>query len=198
MPVEVSDAVTHGTERRHECRSDRHTGHHRAFILAREFENTGYTSEESDQYIVDRGVRTRQQFSGVIGLQRRHKEIERGRQQTDNKHNTEVLERMEQQVCIVCTEPHAKPDDRAHKRRDKHRADDYRDGVDIQTHGSDDDRHKEDVDIRSLEGDVTADIRIGCFYVNVVRQTELFAKIMLRPFLKMRVIHMRLFFHLRR
>ena len=173
LPVPVGYAVPYGAQWWHKCRSNGHAGHDRAFVLTREFEYTGYAAKERNQHIVDRRVGTCQQFGRIIRLQRCYQEVQRGRQQTDGEHYSQVLERLDEQVGVVCAESHSEPDNRAHEWRYKHRTNNHRYGVHVQSDRGNHDSHEQDIYIRSAERDIAADVGRCRLCIDIIREAEL-------------------------
>ena len=176
MPVEVGNSVSHCTQRRHQGCRDGDTGDHCTFLLARQLQDTRYAAKKRNHHVIDGRVGTCEQFGRIVSLQWCHQKIQRRGNERDGKHDAEVLERLHEQFGVVGAEPHTKTDDRTHQRRNQHRANDDGNGVDIQSHTGDNDGHEQDIDCRSTEGDVIADVLTRGLDVNVVRQPQLLAE----------------------
>ena len=151
-----SQSIARRTERRHERRSDGDPRDHiPSTTTSREGDDTSGTTEEGDEYVIDRRRSTRQQL-GLRLLQRTDEKVNRSSEDADERSDTEVLQRALQQVKVIRphSEPH--PDDRSHERGDEHRTDDDSSRIDIETERSDEDRCDEDPEISSTVGHPTS------------------------------------------
>ena len=146
------------TEGRHQRRGDRDARNDRRIaILARLRHDTRQSAEESDQHVVSRRNRARQQLA-LRSAQRRNDEIERRGQNAHEHHEAEIAHRTLQQVEIVDADRQSHAHDRAHQRRNEHRADDDGRRVDIQAQGSHKRREYQHPEIRAAKIDPAADI----------------------------------------
>ena len=125
-------SITRRTERRHECRSDGDPRDHiPSTTTSREGNDTSGTTEEGDEYVIDRRRSTCQQLRLRL-LQRTDEEVNRSGEYADEHSDTEVLQRTLQQVKVIRPHSEPYPDDRSHERGDEHRTDDDGSRIDIE------------------------------------------------------------------
>ena len=158
MDFKEREAVADSAEGRHEGCGDGHAADDRPLLLARLLQDAGEAAEEGDEHIVQRGVGTRQQLGGVLQPQGGKQKIEKRGPNADAHHDKEILQRRPHQLVVVNAKAETKAQDGRHNGRDKHRADDDGDGIDIEPHRSDDDGADEDEDIGPSEMDAAANI----------------------------------------
>ena len=117
-------AVTGGTERRHQRRSDGHTWNNIALAVGAKGNEAGRTATGGYKHVVDGGGRARQQLRAGL-TKGGEQEVDRGSEHTDKGGHTEIagctLEQVE--IANAYGQPHA--DNRSHEGRDQHGADDY-------------------------------------------------------------------------
>ena len=75
------NAITDGTQRRHQCGGDRNPCKDIAFVAECHGYGTRHPSEQGDEYIIEIGRSARQQFSMRI-IQRSNQKVDRGCEQT--------------------------------------------------------------------------------------------------------------------
>ena len=115
VQITTRQAKTSRTEGRHQGRSDRYTRDHVAFVLRRAGHDTGHTTKEGDQHIIDRWLRTGQQLTLRLA-QGREQEIKRGGNHAEERRRRQVAERALDQFKIGDTQSQAKAHDRPHQR----------------------------------------------------------------------------------
>ena len=158
IQLERGQSVTGRTQRRHQRRCDRHAGNHgRSPVSPRLGDDTRQSAEESDQHVVSRRNRARQQLA-LRSAQRRNDEIERRGQNAHKHHEAEIAHRTLQQVEIVDADRQSHAHDRAHQRRNEHRADNDGRRVDIQAQRSYERRENQHPQVRAAKIDPATDI----------------------------------------
>ena len=134
------------TEGRDEGRGDGHAGNYgRRAVLPRLRHDARQAAEQGDQHVVGRRHGARQQLAAVR-RERRDEEIDRRGDDGDDEHQRQVAQRLLEQFEIVDAQREADTHDRAHDRRNEHRADDHRGRIDVQAQRGDhrgEDQHPE-------------------------------------------------------
>ena len=169
LQVPLCEAEAGGAQRRHQRRGYRHTRYHVAFASGGYGDDACRASAESYQHVVERRRRASQQFALHLAV-RRDQEIERRRRDADERRHGVVLESSPQKLDVPDTKSQSHPDDWAHERRDKHRADDDSRRVDVQSKRRDEDSQNQNPHVGAAKRHVAGDVFYRRSFVYLLRR----------------------------
>ena len=157
MPVAPSQTDTRHCDRRHQCHGDRHTGERAEDLLVGFDIGSRDTRNNRDKEIEYRRAQTtchlwRETLYG--GQQCR----QCGSQQYGKHPHSDRLGTAAKQCTVLTQHPHTQRDDRLHQRRQKHRTDDHRRGVDKEPEGGDQCREDQECQERRTEPTLLSEV----------------------------------------
>ena len=132
------------------------------FAFRADTDDSGASSDQSDEDIVDSRGGAGQQFAVSFGY-RRDKKVQRGGQYREQGGNDKVAHRSFYQVEVRHSDSQSDTDNRPHKGGNKHGADDDGGGIRVQAERRYQYGQHQDYEIRTPEADSLADGGFGVF-----------------------------------